>query len=287
MNTEKIPWHLIAGLVLGLGLGLIISWVIAPSAYTVTSPANLRSDYKASYRALIASAYAATGNMPRTELRLVSLEDENTVEALTVQAQRELAIGNIQASEALALLAANLQGNPTVTDTTPPTQFIQPATPRNTHTPTPASDQEDETENVPEEPIPTLTNIPENTRTPAPTSTPIPTVGAPYVLVTQDEICTTTISEGLLMVFVTDAAQRPVPGVEVIVEWSGKEEHFFTGLKPELGMGYADFTMQPNQIYALRLATGSTAAGNLTAPACQDKEGNHYWGSLRLGFQRP
>ena len=89
------------------------------------------------------------------------------------------------------------------------------------------------------------------------------------------------------MVFVTDARQNPIPGVEVIVEWSGNEEHFFTGLKPELGKGYADFSMQPNQSYALRLATGSTAAGNLSAPPCQDTAGNHYWGSLRLRFQQP
>ena len=140
---------------------------------------------------------------------------------------------------------------------------------------------------TPEAPISTPTEVPIYTRTPAATTTAIPTVGAPYILITQDEICSTNISEGLLMVYVSDAAQKPVPGAEVIIEWDGNEEHFFTGLKPELGDGYADFLMEPNRSYALRLAVGSTATGGLSAPPCQDSNGNHYWGSLRLKFQQP
>ena len=89
------------------------------------------------------------------------------------------------------------------------------------------------------------------------------------------------------MVYVNDTSQKEIAGVEIIVEWDGDEEHFFTGLKPELGNGYADFIMQAGKIYALRLATGSVAVSNLSAPACQDAEGNHYWGSLQLKFEPP
>jgi len=292
MKMERIPWHLLAGLVLGLALGLVISWGIAPAEYTDTPPSVLRSDFKDSYRSLIASAYFSTGDFERAEERLATLEDANSIEALTVQAQRELAKGDLQISEALANLAKALQekNSPVQAETgAEPTAAQGPnVTPTVTlivadqnQNPTP------EEEVSIEEPINTPTEVPLSTRTPAPTSTPIPTIGAPYILVTQDEICSENISEGLLMVFVTDARQNPIPGVEVIAEWSGNEEHFFTGLKPELGKGYADFSMQPNQSYALRLATGSTAVGNLSAPPCQDTEGNHYWGSLRLRFQQP
>ncbi len=291
MSRERIPWHLLVGLILGIGLGLVISWLILPQAYTVTSPAILRADFKDAYRAQIAAAYAATGDLPRAAERLATLGDEDAVRALTIQAQHELAAGNIAQSESLAGLAAALQageGNAQISATTAPTQTARVtstvtlivAGAGNENTPEP------EAEN-PDIPISTPTDVPYNTVTPAPTSTPIPTINAPYILMTQDEVCNEKLSEGLLMVFVSDALQKPLAGVEIIVEWSGNEEHFFTGLKPELGTGYADFTMQPNQSYAVRLATGSTAVADLSAPPCQDEAGNHYWGSVRLRFQKP
>ena len=288
MNKEHIPWHLLVGLILGLGLGLLISWVIAPASYIDTPPSILRSDFKDAYRALIASAYASTGDLERAETRLSTLEDPYLIETLTIQAQRELAEGNTELSEALAKLADTLNQKKITPEINPTGTDFLTQTPQGTPTVTLIAPLETQTpEGTPEPPILTPTEVPENTRTPRATSTTIPTVSAPYILMTQDEICSTNITEGLLMVYVSNATQTPLPGVEIIVEWSGNEEHFFTGLKPELGQGYADFTMQPNQSYALRLATGSTAVGNLSAPPCQDSEGNHYWGSVRLRFQRP
>lgn len=288
MKPERIPWHLLAGLILGLGLGLVISWVIAPAQYTDTPPSILRSDFKDSYRAQIAYAYAASGDLERAETRLATLADANPVAALTIQAQRELASGNTDLSETLAIMADALNQKYAAIKVSPTSTRFLTQTPGPTRTGTPPGANGTENPNVtPEPPIATLTVIPISTRTPSSTKTAIPTVGAPYILVTQDEICSANISEGLLMVYVSDAAQKPVPGVEVIVEWDGNEEHFFTGLKPELGDGYADFAMQPNRSYALRLAVGSTATGGLSTPPCQDSEGNHYWGSLRLKFQQP
>ena len=89
------------------------------------------------------------------------------------------------------------------------------------------------------------------------------------------------------MIYVSDESQKALSSIEIIVEWEGNEEHFFTGLKPNLGEGYADFEMNPNKTYALHLAAGSVAVSGLSAPACQDKEGNHYWGSLQLKFEQP
>ncbi|MBI1865988.1 MAG: HD-GYP domain-containing protein, partial [Nitrospirae bacterium] len=42
--------------------------------------------------------------------------------------------------------------------------------------------------------------------------------------------------------------------IEIVVVWDAGEDHFFTGLKPELGQGYADFTMTEGVSYTLRLA---------------------------------
>lgn len=286
MKKSLAFWHLPLGLILGFGLGLVISWIIAPQDTVDAPPALLRADFKDEYRVLIASAYEATDDLPRAKTRLFTLGDEDSIVALESQAQRALASGDSYESQGvLAALAANLSQEVAATAiTATSTRFIT-QTPRHpTQTGTPPTPTVTSTA---EAAMPTLTPIPFSTRTPAATTEASPTASVPYILQTQDEICSTNISEALLMVYVSDKSQNAAVGVEIIVEWEGNEEHFFTGLKPELGGGYADFIMDAHKIYSLRLATGSVAVSGLSAPPCQDKDGNHYWGSLRLRFQQP
>lgn len=287
MKEIRAYWHLLLGIILGLGLGLVISWKIAPQSSPANPPAHLRDDFKDSYRALIAAAYASTGDLPQAKNRLAELNDPNSVETLKMQAQRTLAEGNNpQEIEALAALAADLSQEIFATQVTATSTRFLTQTPRIV-TPTGTFSASTAETSASETPLPTLTPIPFFTRTQPAIATPSQTPRAPFVLQTQDEICSTNLSEGLLMVYVSDSADKPLSGVEIVVSWEGNEEHFFTGLKPELGRGYADFAMQPNKTYTLHLAAGSTTASNLYAPSCQDKEGHHYWGSLRLKFQQP
>ena len=287
MKMDKIPWQLLAGLILGLGLGLLISWVIAPIEYIDAPLSILRSDFKDDYRSLIASAYASTSDLGRAEKRLATLGDANSIDLLESQAQRALASGEPSASRnAIAELAADLAQKKvsnlvTATSTRFLTQTSLPPTPTGTP-PTPTKIIA-----TSEPATATLTPVPIYTRTPRSTTTASPTAGAPFMLLSQDEICSTNISEGLLMVYVSDSAQNSISGVEIIVERDGDEEHFFTGLKPELGHGYADYAMDASQRYSLHLAAGSTAVSELIAPPCQDSNGDHYWGSIRLRFQQP
>lgn len=69
--------------------------------------------------------------------------------------------------------------------------------------------------------------------------------------------------------------------------WNGGEDHFFTGLKPELGLGYADFVMTPKVIYSVHLADGGQAVGDLTAAECVADDDSRYWGSWFLTFVQP
>ena len=287
MKTERVPWHLLVALALGLGLGLLISWVIAPTAYTDTPPSQLRSDFKDGYRSIIAAAYASTGDLERAKERLSTLNDADTIIALESQAQRTLAEEDAPESfDALAALAADLAHEISATQVTATSTKFLTQTPRvSLPTGTVATPTEDNS--TPEPASATLTPIPFNTRTPRATREASPTPRAPFILQTQDAICSTNISEGLLMVFVSTSSQKALPGVEIIVSWNGNEEHFFTGVKPELGNGYADFAMVPNQNYSLRLATGSTAVSGLSIPSCENEDGNQYWGSLRLKFEQP
>jgi hypothetical protein len=88
----------------------------------------------------------------------------------------------------------------------------------------------------------------------------------------------------LIQVVTLDRGGAPIPGVEILVEWAGGQEHFFTGLKPELGAGYGDFVMAAGETYAVHPANSPAAvAGSLRIPECPAGGA----GSWRLVFQQP
>jgi len=123
--------------------------------------------------------------------------------------------------------------------------------------------------------------------TPRPTRTPIPTPGAPFVLTGQEAICDSNLPDGLLQAVVLNSNRRQMAGAEILITWDGGEERFFTGLKPELGNGYADFIMTPNTTYTVQLRLGSDIAAGLTAPTCQTPDGATFFGGIKLTFQQP
>ncbi len=59
---------------LGAGLGLLYGWVINPVKYEDTTPAMLRSDYKADYVLMIAEIYGSDQNLEQAARRLATLD---------------------------------------------------------------------------------------------------------------------------------------------------------------------------------------------------------------------
>ena len=329
MSEGRGSWYLVTGLVLGVVIGLLYAWVISPTRFVDTFPNALSSEYKDRYRALIAAAYMADGNLVRARARLDYLKDSDVYTMLAQQAQRSLAAGNNpEEARALGLLSVALgQGAaPPINIATPVTPTLQTTaqailatvsqrTPDFTGLPTIASTATvtftpqpsatpSETPVISETQVvvsgtmtatlstatrrtatPTATPVP--TLTPLPSATPSPTPGAPFVLEKQDPICDPNLKEPLIQVQAFDAAGQPVPGVEGVVTWDGGETHFYTGLKSELGPGYADFTMTPGTIYTLRLGEGGQPINGLSAQQCSQPDGGTYWGSLRLQFKQP
>jgi hypothetical protein len=86
---------------------------------------------------------------------------------------------------------------------------------------------------------------------------------------------------------VINRSSRQLPGVEIVIHWDGGTEQFFTGLKPELGNGYADYLMTPDITYTVQLARGSDVARGVAAPTCQSPDGATFLGSIKLTFQQP
>ncbi|HSM70468.1 MAG TPA: hypothetical protein VK851_02910, partial [Anaerolineales bacterium] len=111
--------------------------------------------------------------------------------------------------------------------------------------------------------------------------------GAPFQLTALDTVCDANLPDNLLQVTVYNVNRRQLAGVKIIVTWESGEEQFFTGLKPELGNGYADFLMQPDVSYSVQLELGSEIATNLTSPACRAPNGEAFNGGLKLTFQQP
>ena len=103
----------------------------------------------------------------------------------------------------------------------------------------------------------------------------------------QTFICDPNVDGPLLIILAESNTGQPLPDVEAIVNWEGGEDHFFTGLKPELGLGYADFAMTPGVVYSLRLADGSQPISDLTPAECETPRGERYWGAWQLVFIRP
>jgi hypothetical protein len=66
-------------------------------------------------------------------------------------------------------------------------------------------------------------------------------------------LCDDGNSGGLLRVYVRDRLGIGAPGVAINVSWSGGQDTFFTGFKPDIDPGYADFKMEPGQRYELTL----------------------------------
>lgn len=257
------------GLAAGLGLGLLYAWVLSPVEYVNTEPASLAPQYQATWMQWAAEAYAVDGDVERARARVALLGVADPSRAVAAQAQRLAAAGGDPAAvQALAALAAALGAGPARPTSAIAVTSPTPAPPTPTLEPTPA-------------PPPTFT--PQLLPTPLPSPTP-PGV---FVFEGRSFACDPRLQPPLLQVAALDPGGNGVAGVEVIVEWSGGQDRFFTGLKPELGAGYGDFAMEPNVDYTVRLASDPAGEIAVRSDPCSDSAGNLIATSVLLTFRQP
>lgn len=253
------------GAVLGLAFGLYYAWVLNPVEYVETAPSSLREPYREAYLTLIADAYDATGDLARARARLALFELQEPAEVLGALAQQRLASSGAEdEARALARLAADL-------GEAAPSGGTRSAGGNPASTPSPSESS----------PMPTPT------ARPSATPTPQPTQGAPFVLDQRERVCDPELEPPLLQVFVEDAAGEPVPGVEVRALWDKGQDRFFTGLQPEVGLGYADFVLDPEVTYTVQLSAGEVPVTSVRSEPCQDGSDGSYPGSVRLLFVQP
>jgi hypothetical protein len=244
MRREGVLWvgGFLAGFLIGLALGLTYTWVIDPRPLTSTTPAALNPHDKEIYTVLIAAAYVADEDLDRAHSRLAQLEDPDTQKTIIDLAERFINEGrDARDIRALARLSDALGGTSAAMR-----PFIATSTSTPTLTPTP----------TPPPPTPTPTRVVRATSTPTATPTPRRTPTAQpaemFGVVQSTALCDPT-SDGLLRVYVRDDTGQGMPGVQILVNWPGGEDRFFTGFKPEADAGYADFEMEPDEIYQVEL----------------------------------
>ncbi len=278
MDQNRGNWYILTGLILGLIVGVVYSWVISPISQVDTHPSLLRTDYKDIYRSLISRAYQSNNNLPRAEARLELIGDDEPALALAAQAQRFLAEGGdnemaiILANLSAAIQNAELKNNPV-----PPT--VTAADPEITSTASPETGENGG--NSPESTAVT-TERPDWTPTPAPTESP------PFILQDSSPICDPTLGESLIQVIATDGAGDGIPGVAIqIALGTDPTEVFYTGLKPELGLGYADFSAEPGLTYQVEIPDSGLIVPEIEVPTCQNESEESYWGSWEIYITHP
>lgn len=265
------------GLGLGLAAGLLMAWVVWPVQYTETDPADLMAERKALWADLAADGYALTGDLDAARARLNALGTDDPGGFVAQVAEMRIAEGaSVQHIRAMARLAEQLGSITT-------RLLVYIATPAPTPTPTPR-------------PTPTPTPTPQPTPTPTPppepTATPTERPSAQvFRLMAKEFVCAAGAGPDAIAVFVLDEDERGVPGIRIEITWSGGADAFYTGLKPEVDPGYADFAMESGVEYSVTVGTeGSEVVRGLRAAdePCPGIEGpwHHEW-VLRFRRTRP
>ncbi len=83
----------IIGLVIGLALGLVYTWTIAPAEPVNTYPALLRTDYRWDWIRLAALSYVADDDLERARARLDGLDQEDVAGVIRALIEEHAAAG--------------------------------------------------------------------------------------------------------------------------------------------------------------------------------------------------
>lgn len=265
---------LLIGLILGLAGGLYYAWIVDPVIFVDASPARFSQRYREEYVLLVSQSYMADRDLARAERRLAALDvaDTNEVVAdlLNQYVREQKPAHEIQA---VANLAQQMGIEEAAVALFAPTPMAAAAGNTSTATPLP---QPTATSTI----TPTATLIP--TATLSPTLPPSPTPRPDYQLLNQQRVCDPDNPSPRIEVVTLDAFRAPLPGIEVLVNWEGGSDRFFTGFKPEKGPSYGDFTMSTGTSYTVILAEGSPEVSGLRIETCDNTGLDGGW---RLTFQ--
>ncbi len=289
------------GLGLGLTLGLVYTWVIAPVEPVNTYPALLRTEYRRDWVRLAALSCAADGDLERARARLDGLLQEDVSDVMEALIEEYAAAGRpADTLRRLATLAQILEVHTPAMSVylyTPTAASVSGYTGTPLPTPTltvPALATTQADRPSPQSPL-SISTLPSlatgtPTRTPhPPTPTHVPTPS--FRLSRREKVCSSD-SPPYIEVVVIDEDGEGLSGVEVWLTWAGGADRAVTGLKPRNGAGFADFNVEEGESYAISIGElGVPLVSNLRVEPCSldelgdndsDDEGGALMGSWRI-----
>ena len=287
------PARAIVGLAIGLVLGLVYTWVINPAELINTRPELLRTDYRLDWVRLVALSYVADGDIERVHARLEGLRHEDLTSAIGALIEERAAAGrSADLMRGLTTLAEALDVRTpamlvylhTPTSSSPASTSVPSPTLTSTPTPTPSRTSTPYVLSL----LATPTRKPTRTpRPPTPTPIPLPL----FQLVQQEQICEPGL-EPHIEVVVKDEDGAGLVGVEVWLMWPGGADRAITGLKPERGAGYVDFSVEQDAPESVDYALGISELGmplvtDLQIAPCPPQKGKEtLLGSWRIVLER-
>lgn len=276
-RSRRFPWlAFVAGVLLGAVAGLVYAWFFNPVTYTDVAPSLLDDASRREYLVLVADAYLYDGDLERAQRRLARLGLEDVSAFAAEEADAALLAGeDPRRVRSLATLAEALGAAPQAASVFSGT-LVPTSAPG---TSLPATE--------PPEPTPDASPTPGFTPTPTlvtPSPTPDLFPRAEMSLSEREITCEEGGAAGRVEVMVLDGTGAGIPGAEVQIVWGGGQETFFTGLKPEMGPGYADFQMQPGETYTLTLTGRAEPVAGLSAGTCTTESGAESVPGYRLTF---
>ncbi len=299
-NQRQRRWPrwlaLLLGLALGLTAGLGYAWGLNPVQFYNTDPVDLRPEHKETWTLLVAATYRQDGDLDQALYRLAGLDDPQIGRTVAELTERYIQEGKsatrIRALAALSdALGARSDAMMIYLATPEPTLFFTPTppppTPTASATETPVAPLS--TDTPAPSPSPTLTPTP--TRTPSltptvrPTATrrPTPTSLPPYVLQERKRVCPSVGDTPRIEIVVQTQEGAGIPGVEIWISGAGGAERFYTGLKPEIGLGYADFDLTADVFYTIAVGDPNRPlVTNLSAELCRPGEAGSPLASWQL-----
>jgi hypothetical protein len=206
-----------------------------PVQFTNADAAFLRPSYKDDYIRMISAAYQTDGDLEAAKQRLSQLGLTNPIQSINDLVSRDKASrADAARLNALSDLAGSIAGEP----------------------PSTAAGR------APSNLTPQAVEIVAAT----------PTVPAPtFKLVEHTQLdCQDEPDAAYLVFVVRDSSGQDLPNIGIQVRWSGGDDLVYTGLKPERGVGYADFEAAPGTFSASIINTQSDEVSDLVigdAPA--------------------
>ncbi len=274
---------IIVGIVFGISGGVFLAWNVSPVQEFDTAPWQLVEEDRAHYVVAIMLAHAFDGDLNRTVNQLLELRLPGDPIQQVAEITCDLArTGYVDSTSGLNAVRSMMtfyqgQGKRSCADDLIPAGTLA-ATDEILMVASPTPQQQ-----------PTKTPTRQDVQPPTPTSGAVIVATEPpqsaFRIAGRETFCDPEFS-GIIEIYVQNSDASEIPGQAVRVYWAGGESTFFTGLKPERGLDYADFQMEAGSNYAIEMPGRSDPSeATFVASPCTNEAGEEALTSYRVVFR--